>query len=235
MDARQDQAPEGITPVVEDYLKVIWSATEWGGPPATVSSLADRFGSTRPTVSATLRRLADRGLLDHERYGRTSLTERGTRLAVAMVRRHRLIETYLVEHLGYGWDDVHEEAERLEHAVSDTFVDRIDALLGHPDTDPHGDPIPASDGTVRYPDDAGSLDDAAPGRYRVVRVSDARAARLRHFADLGIAPGALVEVPPPHEPRRVTVGDGRMLASEDEQAIIVRPASPRTPPRPSRS
>lgn len=226
MDARQDQAPEGITPVVEDYLKVIWSATEWGGPPATVSSLADRFGSTRPTVSATLRRLADRGLLDHERYGRTSLTERGTRVALAMVRRHRLIETYLVEHLGYGWDDVHEEAERLEHAVSDTFVERIDTLLGHPEADPHGDPIPRADGTLRYPTDAATLLDAAPGRYRVLRVSDDGSARLRRFARLGIGPGSLLEVGAGQRPSgSVVVGEDRhVLAAEDQQAIIVRPA-----------
>ena len=104
------------TAVGEDYLKAIWSATEWGRPPATVSSLATRFGTTRPTVSATLKRLADHGLLRHEPYRDIELTESGARLAIAMVRRHRLIETFLVDHLSYGWDQVHDEAERLEHA-----------------------------------------------------------------------------------------------------------------------
>lgn len=227
-EGRRTAALEGITPVVEDYLKAIWSATEWDGPPATVSSLAERFGSTRPTVSATLRRLADRGLVHHERYGHATLTEDGARLAIFMVRRHRLLETYLVEHLDYAWDDIHDEAERLEHAVSDMFIERIDALLGRPRADPHGDPIPRADGMVSYPEDAGPLVDATPGVYRVVRVSDSGAARLRHFAGLGIGPGATLEVrarASGRRDRRSVVGPaGRALDPEDQQAIIVRPA-----------
>lgn len=225
-ELRAADSVDGITRVVEDYLKAIWSATEWGSPPATVSSLAKRFGSTRPTVSATLRRLAERGLVDHERYGGTSLTEDGTHLAVSMVRRHRLLETYLVERLGYAWDDVHDEAENLEHAVSDTFVDRVDALLGHPGTDPHGDPIPGADGSLHYPPDAAPLARVVPGRYQVVRVSDDDPALLRQVARLGIVPGAVVEVGPVGRTGRREVGTGgarHTLAESAQQALIVRP------------
>jgi DtxR family Mn-dependent transcriptional regulator len=143
-----------------------------------------------------------------------------------MVRRHRLLETYLVEYLDYAWDDIHDEAERLEHAVSDTFIERIDALLGRPEADPHGDPIPQADGRVRYPEDAEPLADAMPGVYRVVRVSDSGAARLRHLARMGIGPGARVEVRASgRRDRRSVVGPAdRALDSADERAIIVRRA-----------
>jgi DtxR family Mn-dependent transcriptional regulator len=125
-------------------------------------------------------------MLVHEPYGAIELTEAGRRHAVAMVRRHRLIETFLVEELGYGWDEVHDEAEVLEHAVSDTLVDRIDRRLGHPRRDPHGDPIPTPDGTPRRPD-AEPLTAAAPGiRLVVTRISDSDPAVLRYLAERGI-------------------------------------------------
>ncbi len=182
--------PAAVSPVVEDYLKAIWSATEWGGSPATVSGLAARFGTTRATVSATLARLVERGLVRHERYRAVDLTEEGRRVAVAMVRRHRLIETFLVHSLGYGWDEVHDEAETLEHAVSDAFIERIDARLGHPTTDPHGDPIPGPDGSTEYPRDAVALDAAGDGHYRVLRVSDSDPATLHAARAAGLTPGA---------------------------------------------
>ena len=119
--------------------------------------LATRLGVGASTVSETVRRLADSGLVTHQPYGAVELTADGERHALAVVRRHRLIETFLVEVLGYGWDEVHDEAEVLEHAVSDLFVERIAAQLGHPRRDPHGDPIPGADG---------SLDD--PGGQRAV-------------------------------------------------------------------
>ncbi len=192
MTGRPDESAQEpvITPVAEDYLKAIWSATEWGGPPATVSGLASRFGTTRATASATLGRLSDRGLVRHERYKAIDLSESGRRLAVAMVRRHRLIESYLVQTLGYAWDEVHDEAETLEHAVSDSFIERIDVLLGHPRSDPHGDPIPSADGQTAYPPDAVMLGDAGDGRYRVVRVSDSDPVTLRAAVRHGLTPGA---------------------------------------------
>ncbi|MGO4536664.1 metal-dependent transcriptional regulator [Leifsonia sp. 2MCAF36] len=175
-----------LSPVAQDYLKIIWSATEWSDEPVTVKQLADRMGVRAATVSDGVRRLAEQGLVAHERYGGVGLTEAGRRHAVAMVRRHRLIETFLVEELGYGWDEVHDEAEVLEHAVSDELVERIDRRLGFPLRDPHGDPIPTADGTPRRPD-AVPLLAAEPGTsVAVVRISDADPAVLRYLSERGI-------------------------------------------------
>src|SRR6185437_10556090 len=119
-------------------------------------------------------------------YGAVELTDAGRMHALAMVRRHRLIETFLVETLGYPWDEVHDEAEVLEHAVSDTLVDRIDAVLGHPVRDPHGDPIPTAEGDPRTPRARRLLDAEVNERLRVVRISDADPAVLRYLAERGI-------------------------------------------------
>lgn len=185
---------QDLTPVAQDYLKVVWSATEWSDEPATTKLLADRMGVGPSTVSETVRRLATQGLLEHAPYGAIALTDTGRRLALAMVRRHRLIETFLVHVLGYGWDEVHDEAEVLEHAVSDTLVERIDAQLGHPVRDPHGDPIPTATGDLIRPA-AVPLATAAPGtRGTVARISDADPDVLRYLDELGIGLDAAVEV-----------------------------------------
>lgn len=180
-----------LTPVAQDYLKVIWSATEWGDPPITTKGLAARLGTTQANVSDTVKRLAAQGLVTYESYRPVRLTERGERLAVAMVRRHRLIEAFLVGVLDYRWDEVHDEAEALEHAASDTLIDRIDALLGHPDADPHGDPIPAADGTLRRRPAVRPTRIVGP--RRVVRVSDADPDVLARCRALGIVPDAVVD------------------------------------------
>ena len=174
-----------LTPVAQDYLKVIWSAGEWSDAPVTTTLLARRLGVSPSTVSETVRRLTDQGLVEHEPYGAVALTAAGRASAVAMVRRHRLIETFLVERLGYSWDEVHDEAEVLEHAVSGLMVERMDDALGRPYRDPHGDPIPSADGAVRAPS-ARRLWDVAPGHWRVVRISDEDPSLLRSFAGLGL-------------------------------------------------
>lgn len=184
-----------LSSTVQDYLKVIWSATEWAPAPVTVTQLAGRMGVRKATVSDAVRRLVDAGLLTNEPYGAVELTELGREHAVGMVRRHRILETFLVESLGYDWDEVHDEAERLEHAVSDTLIDRIDALLGHPLRDPHGDPIPTRDGASRVPE-AMLLTDAPAGvPLRVERISDADPAVLRGLAAHGIRPGTTLTKP----------------------------------------
>ncbi|MFF2773189.1 iron dependent repressor, metal binding and dimerization domain protein, partial [Streptomyces bacillaris] len=137
-------------------------------------------------MSDGIRRLADQGLVVHEPYGAIELTEDGRRGAVAMVRRHRLIETFLVEELGYGWDEVHDEAEVLEHAVSDGLVDRIDRRLGFPARDPHGDPIPTADGTPRRPEAVPLLNAETGVPLTVLRISDADPAVLRYLGERGI-------------------------------------------------
>lgn len=177
----------GLTTVAQDYLKVIWTAGEWSGEQVTTKMLAERIGVSASTVSEAIRKLADQGLVDHARYGSIALTDSGRAAAVAVVRRHRLIETYLVGELGYGWDEVHDEAEVLEHAVSDLMIERIDAKLGHPERDPHGDPIPATDGSIPTPS-ARQLSDFAGGESgTVARISDSDPEMLRYFDTVGIA------------------------------------------------
>lgn len=139
-----------------------------------------------------MRRLAAAGLIDHERYGQIALTPAGRSAALAVVRKHRLVETLLVRTFGYSWDEVHEEAEVLEHAISQEFLARIDAHLGHPTRDPHGDPIPTADGVITIPD-ARQLSDLQAGECGVVtRVADADPALLQRLGSLGIVPGAHV-------------------------------------------
>ncbi|GAA1983415.1 manganese-binding transcriptional regulator MntR [Isoptericola halotolerans] len=178
--------PADLTPVAQDYLKAVWSAQEWSDERVTTGLLADRLGVGPSTVSETVRRLTVQGLLGHEPYSGVWLTDLGRRHALTMVRRHRLIETWLVRELDYTWDEVHDEAEVLEHAVSDRLVERISARLGHPDRDPHGDPIPTADGRVARPD-AVLLADLAEGERGVVaRISDADPEALRYLASLGL-------------------------------------------------
>lgn len=182
-----------LTPVAQDYLKVIWSAGEWGGAPITTKALAARFKTTAANVSVTLRRLEAQGLVAYQPYRPAELTDLGRRLAVAMVRRHRLLEAFLADIVGYAWDEVHAEAERLEHAVTDDFLDRIDRLLGHPRFDPHGDPIPDVDGALAPPKTI-ELTAAEQGRYRVARVDDVDPAALAELSALGVVPGVRLDL-----------------------------------------
>lgn len=183
-----------VSEVSQDYLKAIWSAQEWGGEPMTATELANRFGTTKANVTEVLKRLDELGLIVRVPYRPPVLTPAGEKVALSMVRRHRLLETFLVESLGYSWDEVHDEAEILEHAASDRLVDRIDAFLGRPQADPHGDPIPDPDGQIESYDSSILLTEAGPGSYEVIRVSDADPAVLAHLAEAGVIPGAQVEL-----------------------------------------
>lgn len=215
---------EDLTPVAQDYVKVIWAAIEWGEPPITTKGLAARFATTQANVSDTMRRLQALGLVDYQPYKPVTLTERGRRLGVAMVRRHRLIEAFLAEVVGYAWDEVHDEAERLEHAVSDTLLDRIDELLGHPRTDPHGDPIPTADGSWEPRAGAVLLAGAPPGRYRVVRVADSVPERLVRLRELGLVPGAVLDLDPGGSPTVRVDGAQHLLTADDLAALRGVPA-----------
>ncbi|MEO5318463.1 metal-dependent transcriptional regulator [Arthrobacter sp. CC3] len=179
---------------IEDYVKVIYSFTEWQDKPITSSQLAQRLGVANSSVSEMVRKLKDQGLVDHKPYSAITLTADGIRLALSMVRRHRLIETYLVQELGYSWDEVHDEAELLEHAVSDTFIERMARKLGNPLRDPHGDPIPAADGTVHMPHAhrMSELDDGHTGR--ITRISDDNPELLRYLSAQEIDLDADIEV-----------------------------------------
>ncbi|GHD44944.1 metal-dependent transcriptional regulator [Mycetocola manganoxydans] len=181
-------------PVVEDYLKTIYAHTEWQADAITPSALAVRLGLAPSTVTEMVKKLAAAGLVSHVRYGAISLTETGRAKAVAVVRRHRLVETWLVREMGYSWDEVHDEAEVLEHAISDRLLASIDERLGHPDRDPHGDPIPAANGSVRR-ERAVLLEEAERGHTgTVLRISDRSSALLRDLEASGIDVGSTVSV-----------------------------------------
>jgi DtxR family Mn-dependent transcriptional regulator len=181
-----DDEPGELTVVAQNYLKVIWNAQEWSPEKVSTKMLAEKIGVSASTASESIRKLAEQGLVDHERYGAIRLTDSGRRVALTMVRRHRLLETFLVDELGYSWDEVHDEAEVLEHAVSDRLVARIDTKLGFPQRDPHGDPIPAADGQVPTPP-ARQLWACRDGEAgTVARISDADPEMLRYFDSVGI-------------------------------------------------
>ncbi|MEJ2865188.1 metal-dependent transcriptional regulator [Actinomycetospora flava] len=182
------------TAAVDDYIKAIYAVYERGEGPASTTALAKRLGVGASSVSGMLKKLTDQGLVEHRPYGGVRLTDDGTRAALDVLRRHRLLETYLVRELGYGWDEVHDEAEVLEHHVSSTLLDRMDARLGHPRFDPHGDPIPAADGTVA--DFAGRrFATLEPGdRGRLVRVDDTEPAMLTWLREQAVELGVTLEL-----------------------------------------
>lgn len=194
------------TPAAEDYLKTIYAHTEWQSEPITPSALAMRLGVAPSSVTEMVKKLAAAGLITHVPYGPLSLTPAGVLHATAVVRRHRLIETWLVREMGYEWDQVHDEAEILEHSISDRLLEAINARLGFPARDPHGDPIPFADGTV-VRERAILLADAGPGHVgSVLRISDRDPGILRELAADSIGPGSEVTVV---EPLTVRLSDGR--------------------------
>jgi len=167
------------------------------------------------------------GLVEYERYRGASLTRRGCIEALRLVRRHRLIETFLMEHLGYSWQDVHEEAERLEHAVSDEFTERLGELLGHPNRDPHGDLIPSVDGTLA-PESSVPLSEAEAGqRVRIVKVGDESVEVLNHLGKRGLVPGRTLRLKEAHAPDGVVTvededGEKYPLGESLARAIFVQ-------------
>ena len=196
---------------VGDYIKAIWDLGGMGS--ASTKDVAARLLVSPASVSNMFVRLQEMGLAEYERYQGASLTERGRVEALRLVRRHRLIETFLLEHLGYDWQEVHEEAERLEHAVSDGFTERLAELLGHPDHDPHGDPIPSAEGTLEV-DDSFTLSRASVGRrLRIAKVKDEDAAMLDYFGDRNLVPGRWLTI------REVRAIDGVVIV-EDEDAEV---------------
>ena len=182
------------SPAVEDYAKAIYSLERSGGGAVTTSDLASRLGVSAASASGMVRRLGEMGLVEHEPYRGVVLTPKGEAIALEILRHHRLLELYLVEQLGMSWEEVHAEADRLEHVISEGLEDRIAAALGQPDRDPHGDPIPARDGTLPA-DPSRRLADAAPGaEVEILRVSDRDPRLLRYLAERGLVPGASARV-----------------------------------------
>ncbi|PDW04700.1 metal-dependent transcriptional regulator [Candidatus Viridilinea mediisalina] len=181
-----------ITPAVEDYLKAIYMLQQHGV--VTTSLLGEQRGSKPGSVTGMIKKLAEMNLVEHTPYQGVCLTPAGERVALEVIRHHRLLELYLVEALGYSWDEVHEEAEKLEHHISEKLEARIAAHLGHPTFDPHGDPIPTLEGTLPERIDLRLADLAIGEHARIVRVRDQSAERLRYLADLGLIPGALIDI-----------------------------------------
>lgn len=178
---------------VEDYLKAIWTLQQ-DETPVSTSRIAERLGLTSAAVTAMVKRLAEQKLLHHEPYYGVRLTGAGELSALRIIRRHRVLELFLAEVLGYDWDRVHAEAERLEHAASDELIERLARLLGEPERDPHGAAIPSSSGemtSAAYP----SLAEIAPGEsVSVVEVRTEEPEQLRYLGTLGLYPGAHVQV-----------------------------------------
>lgn len=181
-----------ISSAVGDYLKAIWSLSRDG--PASTNAIAEHLGYTPASVSGMLGRLSESGLVDHVRYRGAGLTDAGRYEALRLIRRHRLIETFMIRELGYRWDEVHDEAETIEHAVSDRFAERLAVLLGDPSHDPHGDPIPTPDGRIPDTPDL-PLDEVDVGQVlEVARLMSQESDTLAYLADLGIEPGARLTV-----------------------------------------
>jgi DtxR family Mn-dependent transcriptional regulator len=207
MDGRTIVKPPSSS--VGDYLKAIWELSEEGA--ASTTDVAERLSFSAASVSNMFVRLREMDLAEYERYHGATLTEEGRAEALRLLRRHRLIETFLVECLGYSWEEVHEQAESMEHSVTDAFTERLAAFLGHPAQDPHGDPIPSADETLEA-DDSFPLAAATPGQQvRVYRVDDEEPAKLAYLEELGLMPGRLFEV------REVRALDG-VVVVEDEAA-----------------
>jgi DtxR family Mn-dependent transcriptional regulator len=210
-DPVQSRSPSSS---VGDYLKAIWElAVDSGEVAASTKGVAERLSVSAASVSNMFARLQETGLVEHERYRGATLTERGRREALRLVRRHRLIETFLLEHLGYPWQEVHGEAERLEHAVSDDFTERLAEFLGHPDHDPHGGPIPSPEGVLEA-DDSFPLSQAVAGkRLRISKVRDEDAEMLDYLGDRNLVPGRLLTI------REVRALDSVVIVEDEEGEV----------------
>ena len=230
---RDPQAPN--TEAIEDYAKALHALAQREEGPVSTSALAARLGVSAGSVTSMLKRMDEMGLVKHEPYRGALLTERGERVALEVIRHHRLLESYLADVLGMPWDRVHDEAEVLEHYISEELEQRIADALGDPRHDPHGDPIPDAALDMAR-DDTTSLADVEPGAsVSFSRVSDSDPEMLRYLDERGIRPGAeiaLVSRDPFEGPLRVTVaGEEHLLGERLARAIRVHAPSGATPRR----
>jgi DtxR family Mn-dependent transcriptional regulator len=204
-------------------LKAIYHLSSQGGFAAT-SDIAAHLAVSPPSVSGMIKRLSETGLIEHVPYRGVQLTAQGRRAALKMIRRHRVLEVYLTQQLGYDWDSVHDEAERLEHAVSDELIERMARALGDPHYDPHGAPIPSPAGEIEEADLV-TLADAAVGSILELRqVDDSDPARLRYLAELGLTPGTRLTVlgrQPFNGPTTVRLGSGERVVGRELASIVL--------------
>tara|TARA_R100000908_G_scaffold65369_1_gene55037 strand:+ start:90915 stop:91598 length:684 start_codon:yes stop_codon:yes gene_type:complete len=205
----------GLSQSIEDYLKVIY-VLQSEGEKATTTNIANALEVSSASVTNMLKKLAKMNLLDHESYKGAKLTNSGKKIALEILRHHRLLELYLKEVMGYSWDQVHDEAEKLEHHISEQFEDRIAELLNHPTHDPHGDPIPTKDGVMPVMANLSIAEAEIDTPYIVGRVKDQDPELLRYLEKIGVLPGVklkVVEKAPFNGPITVT------LEEEQEQTI----------------
>src|SRR3954470_2450333 len=188
------QVVETVSSAVEDYAKAIYALETRGNGAVSTTALAERLSVTAASASSMVKKLSEMGLVEHEPYRGVRLTPEGVKVALEVLRHHRLLEVYLAEELGVPWDRVHDEAEVLEHVLSEELEALIAAKLGHPTRDPHGDPIPTPDGRIEE-SPTSALHDLEPGECGCfVRVSDSDPEMLRYLAARGIAPGDDFEI-----------------------------------------
>lgn len=212
-----------LSDVMEDYLKTIYVLQQESGERVATSAIAERMDVTSPTVTSMIDTLEERGLLEREKYKGVELTPEGETVAIEVLRHHRLIEAYLASELDYDWTDVHDEADRLEHYISERFEERIAELLGDPSVDPHGDPIPASDLSPPQDDPGHRLIECEVGDHVIVkRVRHRTDEELRYLSESGVTPGGELEVIEIAPFGMITVegGQGRQSLPEEVARLI---------------
>ena len=214
-----------ITESVQDYLKAIYKIEE-SGQEVTTNSLAERLGVTQPSVTGMVKKLSEMNLINYTPYQGVELTEAGRKIALEVIRHHRLLELYLARAMGYSWDRVHQEAEKLEHVISEEFEDKMAEMLGQPVSDPHGAPIPAKDGTIAVLDSVRLTSVSAGKRAIIKQVSDRDPEKLRYLAKIGIYPEVeviVIEQMPFAGPLLVKVGEQQFYLSQAlTESIFVR-------------
>jgi DtxR family Mn-dependent transcriptional regulator len=230
MSALLRDANPPLTRSVEDYLKTIYHLSSQGGF-ASTSDIAAMLAVAPPSVSGMVKRLSETGLIEHVPYRGVQLTNQGRRAALKMIRRHRILELYLTQQLDYDWDGVHAEAEQLEHAVSDDLIERMARALGHPQYDPHGDPIPTAAGEIEEAELLPLADAPVGTKLELRQVGTQEPARLRYFAEQGLTPGVLLSVTdrqPFNGPTTIAFvpsGDPRVVGRELAQLLLCREMS----------
>ncbi|HML94670.1 MAG TPA: metal-dependent transcriptional regulator [Thermodesulfobacteriota bacterium] len=212
------------TESIEDYLKAIYEIQKERGKVST-NALSEKLGVAPASVTSMIKKLSEKKLITHKRYQGVMLTSAGQKIALEVIRHHRLVELYLAEALGVPWDKVHDEAEKWEHILSEDLEDRMDAVLGYPTRDPHGSPIPSRDGTLVELDSI-PLADLGPGQSGVVaEVSDHDPSLLRYVGGMGLYPHTsvkVVSVEPFRGPITVKVGDEKhVLGAEAAQYVFI--------------
>lgn len=198
-----------ITQAIQDYLKIIYKIEETGES-VTTNAIAERLKVTQPSVTGMVKKLSDMNLISYTPYQGVELTEAGRKIALEVIRHHRLLELYLAKAMGYSWDQVHNEAEKLEHVISEEFEERMAEILGNPSADPHGAPIPSKGGAIEERKLVTLTSIEAGQRVRIRQVSDRDPEKLRHLAGIGIYPEVtilVIEKAPFEGPLLVKIGE----------------------------